>query len=172
MPFAYFDRLSRAEQKVYLASDAVKSIALPDAAPLILITSSLRAALGEDDRDAVAAASNDLASSLCAALEVPGVAVAILAVRPRSTTSELHGLYTRPLDGSGAPTIEVWMRTAHHRRVVAFKTFLRTLVHEVCHHLDYEWLDLADSFHTQGFFERESSLVKQLVVTTSATRSA
>jgi hypothetical protein len=55
------------------------------------------------------------------------------------------------------------MRTAHHRRVVAFRTFLRTLLHELGHHLDYELLKLADSFHTEGFFKRESSLFKQLV---------
>jgi hypothetical protein len=42
--------------------------------------------------------------------------------------------------------------------VVAFRTFLRTLLHEVCHHLDYTYLRLPDSFHTQGFFQRESSL--------------
>ena len=55
------------------------------------------------------------------------------------------------------------MRTAQHKRVVAFRTFLRTLLHELCHHLDYELLKLEDSFHTEGFFKRESSLFKQLV---------
>jgi hypothetical protein len=55
------------------------------------------------------------------------------------------------------------MRTARHRRVVAFRTFLRTLLHEIGHHIDYEHLRLADSFHTEGFFRRESSLFRQLV---------
>ena len=55
------------------------------------------------------------------------------------------------------------MRTARHRRVVAFRTLLRTLLHEVGHHLDYEYLKLADSFHTEGFFRRESSLFHQLL---------
>jgi hypothetical protein len=59
--------------------------------------------------------------------------------------------------------IRIWMRTAQHKRVVAFRTFVRTLVHELCHHLDYELLKLDDSFHTEGFFRRESSLFKQLV---------
>jgi hypothetical protein len=31
------------------------------------------------------------------------------------------------------------------------------------HHLDYDHLKLADSFHTEGFFKRESSLFYQLV---------
>lgn len=54
------------------------------------------------------------------------------------------------------------MRTAEHERVVAFRTFLRTLLHEVCHHLDFTLFGLSDTFHTEGFFRRESSLVKQL----------
>jgi hypothetical protein len=49
-----------------------------------------------------------------------------------------------------------------HKRVVAFKTFLRTLLHELCHHLDYELLNLPDSFHTEGFYKRLSSLSHQL----------
>jgi hypothetical protein len=55
------------------------------------------------------------------------------------------------------------MRTARHGRVVAFRTFLRTLLHELCHHLDLEVLGLGESFHTEGFFRRESSLFRQLV---------
>jgi len=55
------------------------------------------------------------------------------------------------------------MRTAKQKRVVPFKAFLRTLLHEFCHHLDYELYKLPDSFHTEGFYKRESSLFHQLV---------
>jgi uncharacterized damage-inducible protein DinB len=55
------------------------------------------------------------------------------------------------------------MRTAKQKRVVAFRTYLRTLLHEVGHHIDYALLGLADSFHTEGFYKRESSLFHQLV---------
>ena len=55
------------------------------------------------------------------------------------------------------------MRTARRKQVVAFRTFLRTLLHEFCHHLDYECYKLHDSFHTEGFYKRESSLLKQLL---------
>jgi hypothetical protein len=47
--------------------------------------------------------------------------------------------------------------------VVRFRTFLRTLLHEPCDHLDYERLALPDSFHTEGFYKRESRLLRQLV---------
>ncbi len=59
--------------------------------------------------------------------------------------------------------ITVWMRTAERRKVVAFRSFLRTLLHEICHHLDYELFGLPESFHTEGFYKRESSLFHQLV---------
>jgi hypothetical protein len=55
------------------------------------------------------------------------------------------------------------MLTAKREQVVAYRTFLRTLLHEVGHHLDYELLRLGDSFHTAGFFKRESSLTNQLL---------
>ena len=87
---------------------------------------------------------------------------------PACASAELHGLYTR--DGRGLPRIRVWMRTVRHQRVVAFRTFLRTLLHEVGHHLDYTHLRLEDSFHTEGFFKRESSLFYQLVPREDAAR--
>jgi len=59
--------------------------------------------------------------------------------------------------------VTVWIRTAKHRRVVAFRTFLRTLLHELCHHLDYELFGLEETFHTEGFYKRESSLFHQLM---------
>jgi hypothetical protein len=54
------------------------------------------------------------------------------------------------------------MYTAKLAKVVAPRTFLRTLLHELCHHLDYTHLRLRDSLHTQGFYQRESSLFHAL----------
>ena len=69
---------------------------------------------------------------------------------------------TRP-SAARAPKIQLWMRTAKQKRVVAFRTYLRTLLHEVGHHVDYALLRLPDSYHTEGFYKRESSLFYQLV---------
>jgi hypothetical protein len=87
----------------------------------------------------------------------------VLAARPHAKWGELHGLYT--LERGKPPKIQLWMRTAKQRRVVAFRTYLRTLLHEVGHHLDYHHtaLQLRDSYHTEGFYKRESSLFHQLV---------
>jgi len=59
------------------------------------------------------------------------------------------------------------MRTAARKDVVAFKTFLRTLIHELCHHLDYELYKMPETFHTEGFYKRESTLVNALLAAES-----
>jgi hypothetical protein len=161
MPFAYYDRLSRRERAIYDRSDAVTRLPVPVAESLRPLADLLRAALARDHRAEVETVASRLCLGLTRALEVEDVQVSVLAVRPSLREAELHGLYTR--DAKRPPRIQVWMRTVHYKRVVAFRTFLRTLLHEVCHHLDYTYLKLEDSFHTEGFFKRESSLFYQLV---------
>jgi hypothetical protein len=159
VPFAYYDRLSPRQKAIYRASDAVAAVRLPGAEALRPGVADLAEALRRDDRPGVALAAGRLVVGITHALDVPAAAVEVLAVRPSLKWGELHGLYT----SEGKPRIQVWMRTVRHRRVVAFRTFLRTLLHELCHHLDYVHLGLADSYHTEGFFKRESSLFRQLV---------
>lgn len=166
MPFGYYARLSKKEKAVYDRSDGVPSITLAHASLLWPLRQALQAALEQDDRRAVEKACTLLARGITVMLQVEPVQVGVLAVRPALTAGELHGLYTR--DAGRPPLIRVWMRTLRQRRVVAFRTFLRTLLHEVCHHLDYTYLRLPESYHTQGFFKRESSLFHQLVTDAEA----
>ena len=160
MPFSYFGRLSPAAKRVYLASDAVREVVIPNAEMLRPLLPLLREALVKDDHRAVSAAADALVRGITRLMGVPEVTVEVLAERPRRKGSELHGLYTAT--PGRKPKIKVWMRTAALGRVVAFKTFLRTLLHEVLHHLDYAHFRFRDSFHTEGFYSRESSLVRQL----------
>lgn len=160
MRYAYYHRLSRRQQAIYRHSDAA-DVALPDPRHHAAQVAAVFDALALGDRRAVERASRRLTSGLCRAFGVPGVTVRILSRRPASASAELHGLYERVEDER--PVIRVWMRTAARGRVVAPRTFLRTLLHEVCHHLDYELFELADSFHTEGFFRREASLARQLL---------
>lgn len=161
MRFAYYARLSRRDQAAYRRSDEVPSLPVPDAADLAPAVERLRRALAGDDAAAVAVASAEIAGRLSRALGAPAPVIEVLAVRPSRAWGELHGLYTQ--DPGEAARIRVWMRTARRADVVAFRTFLRTLLHELCHHLDFEVLRLDRSFHTEGFFRRESSLFRQLV---------
>ncbi len=162
MVFAYYNRLTRADQRIYDKSDQVGTLHLPQAAVLQPLTAKLADALKQEDRQRTEGICQELVSGLTARLQVPPVQVEVLAARPSRTWGELHGLYT-PAEGRRPARVTVWMRTAQRRRVVAFRTFLRTLLHEVSHHLDYELLGLAESFHTEGFYKRESSLFYQLV---------
>jgi hypothetical protein len=161
MPFAYYDRLSARDQAIYRRSDRVSEIPLPRPEVLRGLVEDLRLALESQERKTVEVKASLLGRGLTEMLEVREATIEVLAVRPTSRGGELHGLYTP--DAARPPRIQLWMRTARHRRVVAFRTFLRTLLHEIGHHLDYEYLKLADSFHTEGFFRRESSLFGQLV---------
>jgi hypothetical protein len=162
VPFAYYDRLTRAQQRVYRLSDEVTALRLPGAAALRPCVAALAAALAAEDRPHVEAAAQALHEGLTRTLGVGPCRVEVLAARPHGRWGELQGLYT-PGPRGRPPKVTLWMRTARRKRVVAFRTFLRTLLHELCHHLDYERLHLSDSFHTEGFYKRESSLFHQLV---------
>jgi hypothetical protein len=160
--FAYYSRLTPAQQRVYRQSDGVTSLQLPRPAELWPVVARLGEALALEDRGRVELVSGELLSGLTAAFGVRACRLMVRSARPHGRWGELQGLYTtgtrlRP------PTVELWMRTARQRRVVAFRTYVRTLLHELCHHLDYAHLRLRDSFHTQGFYSRESSLVHQLL---------
>lgn len=161
MRFDYYRSLKASERRTYDASDKIARIVLPRLAAHQRLAHELERALVSEDRGRVNQASQALCSSILQALGSPGVDVHVLARRPKNAEGELHGLYTREADGSSR--IEVWMRTSEQKRVVRFKTFLRTLLHELCHHLDFTLFRLADTYHTEGFFKRESSLVRQLV---------
>src|SRR5438876_7416915 len=163
MPFAYFERLTRRQQAIYLQSDAIATLPLRHPERLRPLVTELGRALDSGDRRLTESATQLLATALARALGVPPVRVKVLAARPHARWGELHGLYETAGRRGEPPLITLWMRTARRKRVVAFRTFLRTLLHEMGHHLDYTLLRLGDSLHTQGFYQRESHLFHQLV---------
>ena len=143
-------------------------IPLRDARSLRPIAADLRAALERGDRTEVEACCNELAYEVCGQLGVAILVVTVREARPEEAGSELHGLYE--WSEGKLPQVQVWMRTRARRRVVAFPTFLRTLVHELVHHLDFAWLRLPSSPHRRDFFRRESSLYRQLAPVPPAPR--
>jgi hypothetical protein len=167
MPFPYYDRLSAARKRIYRKSDAIDTLGIPPELELGAEVQRIAGALRDGKRVDARRACQDLIDALTAGYKVPQVQVRVLAKRPSDDYGELHGLY-EPED-EGTPTrISVWMRTAQRKQVVAFKTFLRTLIHELCHHLDYELFAMEETFHTEGFYKRESSLVNALLAQADA----
>ncbi len=161
MPFGYYKRLSPTQKKIYDKSDGISSIQIPTPARLQPYLKAVSEILATGDQRHTEQVTQQFVSMMTQIFGVPSVNVRVLERRPSQKWGELHGLYERR-GVFQSPRITVWMRTAKREQVVAFKTFLRTLLHEVMHHLDYTYLRLSDSFHTAGFYQRESSLLKQL----------
>lgn len=164
MPFAYYDKLTLAQRRIYNESNLIGLVELNRASLLTNSVQALNTALATGERAATEKASQSLMNKLTIALGVPLICVGVREQRPSTTTSELHGSYE--VEGNQY-RVSLWMRTARRKQVVKFKTFLRTLLHEFCHHLDYHHFRLRDSFHTEGFYKRESSLMQQLYPSTS-----
>ncbi|HEY7904638.1 MAG TPA: hypothetical protein VIH36_14375, partial [Casimicrobiaceae bacterium] len=109
MRFAYFDKLSRARQRIYLRSDAIESIGLPSGLVLGGTVARIARGLREEDRAAVQAGCQVLITALAGGYRVPPVRVRVMARRPADGYGELHGLYEPEDEGVGA-RITVWMR--------------------------------------------------------------
>lgn len=172
MRFNYYNALSAKNKQIYDASDRIDRTLLPDAADLWPLLPRLKVALETDDRPEVEQVSQALAAGILSRLAVPPVVLKVLAVRPADGSGELHGLYEGVEGRLKTAKVSLWMRTAMKKRPVAFKSFLRTLLHELGHHLDYEHFKLGDSFHTEGFYKRESSLFYQLLPEAEAEKKA
>jgi hypothetical protein len=168
--FNYYYRLSARSKRIYDASDRIEALPLPAVSEFWPCMPKLQAALESDTPAAVQRVCQLLADGMCRQLQVPAVTVKVLARRPFNRCGELHGLYEGVEAALKVARITLWMRTAQRKQVVAFRSFLRTLLHELCHHFDYTHFKLADSLHTGGFYKRESSLFHQLV--TDAERPA
>jgi len=161
MTFSYYDNLSAAQKRIYRKSDAIKGIPLENSSVIQPVVIKLKKSLEDNKRRDVARHSTEICRLVCEGLGTEPLIVKISSKRPSNSTRELHGLYEWE-DGETA-VLTVWMKTAAKKQVVAFRSFLRTILHELCHHLDYAYFNLDDSFHTEGFFRRESSLYKQIV---------
>jgi hypothetical protein len=169
MPFGYYDRLSARKKAIYRRSDAVTALPrIGGEDALAGAVEALRQALDGGSPKRAQAAASRLCKVVTDGLGCDPVGVAVRTRRPRKGESELHGLYEWVPGEPGVITI--WMRTASRREVVAFRTFLRTLAHELCHHVDVALLRLPESFHTEGFFKRESDLVRQILAREAAPR--
>lgn len=164
MPFAYYRRLSRWQQKIYQHSDGLTEVALPYPELLRDTVLKIEHALGNEDKANVQISSRQLAQEITRQFKIPIVGVKVLARRPSDNWGELHGQY-EPAEEDAPALITVWMQTAKRKQVVAFKTYLRTLLHEIGHHLDYEYFRLKESYHTEGFYKRENHLYQLLTQT-------
>jgi len=146
--------LDRAE---YLKSDRIATLHLPSHSTLPEIATGLESAMKTGATAQVRSACADFLSSAADFYRVPTCGIRVLSARPlrvrESWATELFGDYQPE-----AMLIRVWMRTAVRKEVTSFGTFLSTLCHEFCHHLDFQLFRFTDSWHTRGFYERTAEL--------------
>ena len=75
---------------------------------------------------------------------------------------QYYGVYKTKGKADERHSISVYSRTAKTQKYVAPKTFLRTLIHEWCHHYDKYRLKLTNTYHTKGFYDRLNIIYSKL----------
>jgi hypothetical protein len=139
----------------FAESDGLNALRLPQDDRLPRIASAIEVAMKTERTKEVFEVSRDFLETAADFYQVKHCEVRVLAARPlrvrERSTIELFGDYH-----PNTTLIRVWMKTAIRKDVTSFGTFLSTLCHEFCHHLDFQ--RFPDSWHTRGFYERTASL--------------
>jgi hypothetical protein len=147
----------KARLAAFNESDRIQTLSLPQNRSLHKVAKSIEAAMKIGKSRDVRLLCDEFLSSASQFYKVPHCSIRVLAARPlrvrESWTSELFGDYD-----TESMLIRVWMRTAVKKEITSFGTFLSTLCHEFCHHLDFQYLRFPNSWHTRGFFERAAAL--------------
>lgn len=147
----------KTRHRLFLDSDRLETLPLPSGGELTALAAHIEMAMKAGRAKDVYAASDEFLRAGCDFYGVPRCTLRVLAARPlrvrEYSTSELFGDYHRD-----TKAIRVWMRTAVRKEVTSFGTFLSTLCHEFCHHLDFHRFSFGDSWHTRGFYSRAAVL--------------
>ena len=154
------DRLPRTKKLLtqFRESDRLTSFALPPDPELSRLAQSIESVMKEGACAEVAQACSEFLRAAASFYGVRPPEVRALAARPLRVREgglqiELFGDYSLR-----DARIRIWTRTAVRKQVTSFGTFLSTLCHEFCHHLDCQKFGFGQSPHTRGFYERTALL--------------
>jgi hypothetical protein len=146
-----------ADRAGFLESDRIGTLDLPQNGSLLTIAHSIESAMKTEKTAEVRRACAKFLEEVSSFYQVPDCGIQVLAARPLRVrehwVTELFGDYHPE-----SVLIRLWMRTAVRKEVTSFGTFLNTLCHEFCHHLDFHRFRFSDSWHTRGFYERTAAL--------------
>jgi hypothetical protein len=139
-------------------SERLTSIELPAHPGLSQLAQVIDSLMKEGTRAQVRRACAEFLSAAAVFYGVRAPEVRALAARPLRVWeggwgTELFGDYSIRDE-----SIRIWTRTAVRKQVTSFGTFLSTLCHEFCHHLDCQKFGFTRSPHTRGFYERAAML--------------
>jgi hypothetical protein len=141
----------------YARSESLLTMSLPPAEVVQPLAAELEKAMKREDRPEMQRICNEIAKVCAKHYGVAPPKVRVLGVRPLQErgdwVDETFGDYEFE-----SARIRLWMRTAVLEKMTSYGTFLSTLCHEICHHLDVVHLCLPNTFHTRGFYERAGLL--------------
>ena len=148
---------SIAKRAEYDRSERLVTLGLPSDGQLHALALDIESAMSLELKRQIQTACSEFLAEAARSFNVPRPPVRVLDARPlrvyETGLSELFGDYQL-----STAVIRVWMRTAVQKRATSFGTFLNTLCHEFCHHLDILRLGFPNSFHTRGFYQRTAVL--------------
>lgn len=142
----------------FIESDRLRTLKVPINDRLQASAESIASAVQSGTTASVRRACGEFLLVASSFYEVRQPGIRVLAARPLrvregGSAIELFGDYHPE-----TMLIRLWMRTAIKKQVTSFGTFLSTLCHEFCHHLDCQLLGFPQSWHTRGFYERTAAL--------------
>jgi hypothetical protein len=147
----------KANRSGFLESDRIRTLDLPQDGRLLAIAKSIEYGMPAGTTANVHNACKEFLAAASEFYGVPDGGIRVLSARPL----RVHERWTTELFGDYSPEtmlIRVWMRTAVRKEVTSLGTFVSTLCHEFCHHLDFQKFGFRDSWHTRGFYERAAAL--------------
>jgi hypothetical protein len=148
---------SKALRSKFIESDRLANLELPPDDRLLLLAHSIESLMENGKPAAVQSACAEFMAAASNFYGISKPTVRALAARPirvrEGWSTELFGDYT-----PSTAAIRIWTRTAVQKRVTSYGTFLSTLCHEFCHHLDCQRFGFRQSPHTRGFYERTAVL--------------
>jgi len=148
---------SNSKRAAFLQSERIKTLDLPQNEHLPQIAKQLESAMKAGTSAGVRKICAEFLPATSDFYRVPPCGVRVLAARPlrvrENWATELFGDYSPE-----TMLVRVWMRTAVRKEVTSYGTFLSTLCHEFCHHLDLQRFGFTDSWHTRGFYARAAAL--------------
>jgi hypothetical protein len=117
-------------------SDRTKALESPRDGQLVRLAGSIESAMKAGAIGDVRVACGEFLGTASNFYNVPPCPIRVLAARPlrvrEYSTAELFGDYH-----PSTMLIRVWTKTAVRKEITSFGTFLSTLCHEFCHHLDF-----------------------------------
>lgn len=147
----------KANRASFCESDRIGTLELPSDGRFLKAAKSLEAIMKTGVGADIRKTCSEFLADASKFYNVPACGVRVLAARPlrvrENWATELFGDYNPE-----TMLIRAWTRTAVRKEITSFGTFLSTLCHEFCHHLDFQRFGFPNSWHTRGFYERTAAL--------------